>query len=85
MDTAKQSYGRTRDQIAKEVKQGAMIQKQELAKLYQVSWETIRNWIYRHPELAKHQTALLSQKNLLSPAQYRTLFKYLGEPFENDL
>jgi transposase len=85
MDTEKQSYGRTRDQIAKTVQQGGMIQKQELAKLYQVSWETIRNWIYRHQDLAIYSDSLLSQKNLLTPAQYRHIFEKLGEPFENDI
>jgi transposase len=67
-----------RESIEKSVKRGQMITKQELAKLYQVSWATIRNWIRINPALA-------TRENYLSPAQYRFLFQHLGEPYETEI
>lgn len=74
-----------RESIEKAAKRGQMITKQDLAKLYQVSWETIRNWVIYHPDLNQYRDRILSQKNYLTPAQYRFLFEHLGTPFENEI
>lgn len=76
---------KSRESIAQAVKSGQMVTKQELGKLYQVTWATIRNWITLHPQLREHAPSYRTQQNYLSPAQYRFLFEYLGEPFETEL
>jgi transposase len=74
-----------RESIEKSVKRGQMITKQELAKLYQVSWATIRNWIRINPALATYEGTFATRENYLSPAQYRFLFQHLGEPYETEI
>ena len=52
-----------RESIEKSVKRGQMITKQELAKLYQVSWATIRNWIRINPALATYEGTFATREN----------------------
>jgi transposase len=49
--------------------------KTELARLYQVHYDTFIKWIKAIPELK-----LNSKQRILTPKQVETIFKHLGEP-----